>query len=65
MSLIGLHAFTGNDNVSSFHSIGKSTAVNTMQSYDASVEAFIALSNGNIEEARPNLINFVIALYSK
>ncbi|CAG9761326.1 unnamed protein product [Ceutorhynchus assimilis] len=65
MGMIGLHAFTGNDNVSSFHSIGKSTALKMMLGYEGSEDAFITLSNGNLEDARPKLINFVIAMYTK
>ncbi|KAK3922266.1 Phosphoglycerate kinase [Frankliniella fusca] len=65
LALIGLHAFTGNDNVSSFYSIGKAKALSAFERLEESVEAFIALCHGNVQEARNALINFVIALYSR
>ncbi|KAK3910018.1 Homeobox protein SMOX-5 [Frankliniella fusca] len=65
LAMIGLHAFTGNDNVSSFYKIGKSTALISLERITGSVDAFIALCNGKVEEARVSLVNFVIDLYSR
>lgn len=64
MAMIGFHAFTGCDTVSSFHNHGKSKAMVALEAYPESVDAFVALSNGNVEEAFPVLQNFVIKLYS-
>ncbi|KAK3926365.1 Centromere-associated protein E [Frankliniella fusca] len=64
MAMIGFHAFTGCDTVSSFHNHGKSKAMLALEAYPVCLDAFVALSNGNLEEAFPVLQNFVIKLYS-
>ena len=65
MCLIGFHAFTGNDYVSSFFRKGKSTCYKVMKGNNEFREAFTSLGgNWNItEETSAELEKFVCKLY--
>lgn len=65
MALLGFHAASGCDNVASYYGYGKNKWYSTLKKRGSqSEEAFIALANGAIDEAKEDLSKFVVSLYS-